>query len=352
MTCSVRVASDADRQSWDDFHRSAATLHHAFDWGWRSIIRDTFGHKPLYFIATDDSGQVQAAAPVFHVKSFLFGSALISVPYLNAGGIISKTDDAAEAVERAIDEKAKELGVDYVELRCRKVEPLLEGRYSPRSHKVAMELQLTADPEEQFKTFPAKLRSQIRRPTKSGLYVKVAPADQNYSEDFKGFYSVFAENMRDLGTPVYPKSLFSRTLKHFGKRAQIITVWQEQRPLAAGITLQDRGHVEIPWASSLRKANKLSPNMLLYWESIKAACQAGADVFDFGRSSPDSGTFRFKKQWGAEPVELCWYYHQEMKKIPDINPNNPRFNAVVACWKRLPIPVANAIGPWITKAIP
>lgn len=352
MKYSVRVAGEADKNCWEEFRRSSEIKHHAYNWGWRSIIADTFGHKPLYFIAATDSGEVGAAAPVFHVRSFLFGSALISVPYLNAGGIFYVSSEAAQAVEQEIHAYAKANNVDYVELRCRKRDELIEKRYTPRSHKVAMELALAEDPEQQFQNFPAKLRSQIRRPTKSGLYAKVTSAQDDFTEALKGFYTVFSENMRDLGTPVYPKSLFARTLRNFRENARIITVWQEERPLAAGITLFDQGHVEIPWASSLRRANKLSPNMLLYWEAIKAACQSGAETFDFGRSSEDSGTYRFKKQWGSEPLPLYWYYHQEMKKIPDINPNSARFSGVVAVWRRLPVPLANTIGPWITKAIP
>lgn len=356
MSYRVRIAADEDGARWEEFRAASgklnqAAVHHAFDWRWRRILSRSFGHEPLYLIAEDAEGRTVGALPLFYVRSFLFGSALISVPYLNAGGLAAQSADVAALLEQTVNLHARERNVDYVELRCRGAEQALQEKYASRTHKVAMELQLAEDAEELFKSFPAKLRSQIRRPTKSGLYTRNVTGSEDYADDLRAFYSVFAENMRDLGTPVYPRRLFEETLRQFDKRARVITVWQEQRPLAAAITVRDGTGVEIPWASSLKKANKLSPNMLLYWEAIKSACHDGAASFDFGRSSEDSGTYRFKKQWGAERVPLHWYYDRSLK-VPDINPNSGRFGRAVACWRRLPVPLANALGPWLTRAIP
>ncbi len=138
----------------------------------------------------------------------------------------------------------------------------------------------------------------------------------------------------------------------FSKTAKIITVQYDNRPVAAGLTIGFGNNVEVPWASALRKYNKQSPNMLLYWEMIKAACEDEYEFFDFGRSSLDAGTFKFKKQWGSEPQPLHWYYHLRRGEAPDVNPKSAKFSLLVNTWQKLPLPIANLAGPLITRHLP
>jgi FemAB-related protein (PEP-CTERM system-associated) len=351
----VTEASDSDHRRWEDYLRTTNVTHHAFSWHWRSIIRDSFRHTPYYLFAeSEDSEQkeILGILPLYHVKSMLFGSALVSMPYLNSGGILASTDEAFNSLLEAASELSKKLQVDYVELRHRGALTPIPETLSERTHKVSMVLPLKDTAEELFSSFKPKLRSQIRRPSKSGIYAQVSTDDIPVDKALSAFFSVFSEHMRDLGTPVFPKKLFWETHRRFGENCRIITIWSEGNPVAAGITIRHQDTVEIPWASALRRYNKQSPNMLLYWEAIKTASNEGAKFFDFGRSSYDTGTQRFKQQWGATPVPLHWYYHINNGEIPDINPSNPKYAAIVACWRKLPLPLANTVGPWLTRSLP
>jgi FemAB-related protein (PEP-CTERM system-associated) len=351
----IDIASDADQSSWNSFVGQQNISQHWFRWEWRQILSSIFGHQPYYLIARQsttgsEEQSVVGIFPLFHVRSFLFGNALISVPYLNGGGIIAANKEVEEALLNKASVLAEDIEADYVEMRLREHYSIGDIDLRVRSHKVAMELRLQNDAEAQFMSFPAKLRSQIRRPTKSGVFAEVAAHDDR--DALNDFYQVFAENMRDLGTPVYPRQLFVEATKQFGKESRIIVARLNRTPVAAGIIIGSGSKIEIPWASSLRAHNKLSPNMLLYWEAIKASCESGYELFDFGRSSPDSGTFRFKKQWGAKPRQLHWYYLLRRGEVPDVNPNSKKFALLVQIWRRMPIAATKVVGPLVTRALP
>jgi FemAB-related protein (PEP-CTERM system-associated) len=344
---SVTRANDGDAAEWNSFVRSHPGVHHALAWEWRRILSEAFQHKPCFLIARKGA-RVCGVAPLFQIKSPLFGNALVSSPYLNGGGVLVDGEEGIRPIVQEIEKIATGLHCDYVELRHRAAVPF-PPEFTCRSHKVALVLPLQQDPEALFKTFPSKLRSQIRRPEKSGLTAQIRGCEAGAISDF---YSVFAENMRDLGTPVYPRALFETAGRAFGTSFRVVTVHHESRPIAAGITIGFGSAVEIPWASSLRKFNALSGNMLLYWEAIRLACLDGAESFDFGRSSPDSGTHRFKLQWGPKEVPLHWYYKVLRGEVPDVNPYSPKYRMLVKCWQRLPLPIANVIGPWLTRGLP
>lgn len=354
----VRAVEDRDEAAWERFLADRSVAHHAYAWSWKKVLPEVFGHRAYYLIAEErsDAGAVKVVGilPMFLLKSILFGRALISVPYLNAGGILADTAEIADLLRERAERVGRELDVDYIELRHREQFAPLEGRdgIACRSHKVSMVLPLPGTAEDLFDAFPPKLRSQIRRPSKSGVVAQLGGVDCSESAALKAFYTVFSEHMRDLGTPVYPRALFDSVREHFKDRHRTVTVWHEGKPVAAGITLRQGAGVEIPWASALKRVSKLSPNMLLYWAAIKTAIGDGATSFDFGRSSPDTGTYRFKEQWGPEPVPLHWYYTSVKKEIPDVNPKSPKYAAIVECWKRLPLGVANTVGPYLTRSLP
>lgn len=349
----IRELESNEQELWDDALERLGVDHHAFSWQWRKILQQSFGHQPKYLLAQSANGSAELGIlPLFHFKSALFGEALISVPYLNAGGIISNDSKATAALLDYADGIASSLGVSYLELRHGQEQPVPEKLDATRSHKVTMVLPLLSDPEELFSSFPPKLRSQIRRPTKSGLYAESIIGDKVSRAHIDELYSVFSEHMRDLGTPVYPKRLFRNTIGEFSIKCRLIIVRSGQKPVAVGLTIGAKQRTEILWASSLRSHNKLSPNMLLYWEALKGAAADGYTTFDFGRSSPDSGTFRFKKQWGAVAEELQWHYRLYKGELPDVSPSSAKFQFLVSCWKHLPLPVANMVGPYLTRGIP
>jgi FemAB-related protein (PEP-CTERM system-associated) len=203
-----------------------------------------------------------------------------------------------------------------------------------------MILELAADADSQWQAFNAKLRNQIRKAEKSGLQSVIG-----HLELLDDFYAVFARNMRDLGTPVYPKRFFRNILKTFPETTRIFGVYHERRMIAAGIASWFRDTMEIPWASSI--------NNMLYWEAIKFAINKGFRRFDFGRSTPHEGTYNFKKQWGAQPVQLYWQYLLDgRKKVPDLSPSNPKYQSAIRVWQRLPLPITKLLGPMIVRNIP
>lgn len=339
------VTTSADIKVWDDYvlrHPHSYTYHQS---SWRHIIEDTFGHKTYYFLAENANGEVCGILPLTLLASRLFGDCLVSMPFVNYGGLIADTEDAKEALLKTAVSLAKKLRVSYVELRQ---EETFKIQWPGKQHKVSMRLDLPREYELLWKGFPSKLRSQIRRAQKEGMTVQVGG-----NELLPEFYSVFSRNMRDLGTPVYGRNFFETIMRVCPNDTRIVSVRLKSQPLAAAVLCGFRTMVEIPWASSDRRFNHLAPNMLLYSGVIEYACRKGFTVFDFGRTSPESGTYRFKAQWGARPVPLYWkYWMASGGGLPDVSPRNAKFRLAIQMWRRLPLSVANCIGPLVVRSIP
>ena len=314
--------------------------------GWKSVIEECFCHKTYYFMSLNSNGKCNGILPLVHIHSWIFGNFLVSVPYFNYGGVCA---DNSCVLERLLEEAvnlAKTKGASYIELRQNKQ---LGVSLPVKTAKVSMKLNLIPDSENLWRNFPSKLRSQIKRPLKEGMTARIAGL-----EELDSFYHVFSINMRDLGTPVYPKKFFYNIFRKFSNASRICTIYDKnEEPVTAGFLLGFRGTLEIPWASSLRKYNQYSPNMLLYWSSIKFACENGYSTFDFGRSSLGEGTYKFKQQWGAQPTQLYWYYWlNDGIELPNLNPKNPKYKIAINLWKRLPITLTRAIGPAIIRNVP
>jgi FemAB-related protein (PEP-CTERM system-associated) len=345
MSFSIVPASGLDRGAWDAYVSgcSTASLYHLSGWG--EVIEDTFGHAPIRLAATSDAAGVLGVLPLVQLQSRVFGRMLISLPYFNYGGICAARDDVRTALLEAAIVLAKEGRSEFLEIRQ---DEQWRQDLPSRTSKVAMRLSLPASVEDLWKQLGAKLRNQVQRPRKEGMTAVVGREDA-----LDDFYRVFATNMRDLGTPVYPKAFFRNILRKFPDRTWIATVASNGQPVAAGFMAGFRGTLEIPWASSLKAYNRLSPNMLLYWTCLEFACRSGYTVFDFGRSTRGEGTFRFKEQWGAKPHTLYWYYWlRNGGEIPQVNPSNPKYRIAIETWKRLPLGVTQWLGPHIVKNLP
>lgn len=349
----IRQATEADAARWDAFAlgHPAAEKYHLY--GWRRVIERTFGH-PTHYLLAEREGEVRGLLPLAQLKSRLFGNFLVSLPFFNYGGILAADDDAG----RALLGRAVELagGLKAAHLEMRHATPLEwfggggagGGHYGTRRHKVSMRLPLPGSPEALWASFRSKLRSQIRKPLKEGCRAVVGG-----SELVGDFYRVFARNMRDLGTPVYPRALFENVMAEFAADSRIGVVYHHDGPVAAGLVVGLRRDVlEIPWASSLRSHARLAPNMLLYWSLLELAASHGYRTFDFGRSTPQGPTYRFKEQWGAKPLPLSWHYWSPAPEVADLSPANARFSLAIALWRRLPLGVANSLGPSIVKYLP
>jgi len=318
-----------------------ATGYH--EWAWRTVFARAFGCEPIYLSARRDD-RVVGVLPTVFLDSWLFGRSLISLPYLNYGGVIA--DDPA--AERVLFEHALELARRK---RCRHVELRHVDQHFAdlpcKRHKVTMLLPLQPS-AALWEAIDRKVRNQVRKAQKSELTYAAGGR-----ELVDAFYAVFARNMRDLGTPVYSRRFFEEMLAAFPERTRIHVVSLKTTPVAAGFTFETRGTVEIPWASSVRDFNALCGNQLLYWSILADAGDRGCGTFDFGRSTPNEGTYKFKEQWGARPVPLHWEYGLlDRATLPDTGPTNPKFQLAVSAWKKLPLAVATRVGPFIVRAIP
>jgi len=311
--------------------------------GWRDVLSDVLGHETSLLAASDENGKWLGVLPLVRVRSVL-GHYLVSVPFMNDGGPIGSDDAKAALVSHAV-EDAKRTRVKLLELRSRDPVP---GPVTPSERKVAVHLALPETVEALWATtFKAKLRSQIRRPTKEGMIAR------DGSDQLEAFYSVFSRNMRDLGTPVLPRSFFSRLRDVFGDSVSFTVVYTSTGlPAAAACCLTWKDEVEVTWASSLRELNHLSPNMLLYANLMEQAIGRGSRPFNFGRSTPGSPTHRFKLQWGGQDRPLAWPSWSPGGVASTPSPDRPAFRVATAVWRRLPMPVANRVGPLLSRHLP
>jgi len=341
----ANCSADEDRLRWDRFvlDHEGGTGHHLYSWN--NVISEVFGHDTIYLMVKNESGVIVGVAPLVILSSRLFGRFLVSLPFLNYGGILATHDEARASLEAYIEKLATRKNLNHVELRQQHI---VSTSWVSSERKVSMRLSLPSSYEDLQKQFPSKLRSQVRRAQKEGMVARVGGV-----ECLDEFYAVFSRCMRDLGTPVYAKRFFGKILEVFPKDAHICIVSHQDTPVAAGFLYGFRSSLEIPWAASDKRFNKLSPNMLLYGKVLEYACQQGFQVFDFGRSSPDSGTYKFKAQWGAQPHQLYWYYWmKDGRDVPQLNPQNPKYALAIRLWQTLPVPVANLLGPHIVKHLP
>jgi FemAB-related protein (PEP-CTERM system-associated) len=320
-----------------------ATIAHEL--GWRDVISASLGHQPVYLVATDGS-QVSGILPLFRVKTWWQSRYVVSLPWIDYGGVCAIDKESERLLLERACEITRQQKAEFMELRS--VNGSESNALKVSENKVTFLLELDKDPEIIWKGFDAKLRNQIRKADKSGLTTEYAGL-----EGLDSFYRVFARNMRDLGTPVWGKDFFERILTRFEDSAKIILVKMNDETIAAGLVLSFKDRLYVPSASAYRSYLKYCPNHALYWRVIKDGCEQGYQYFDFGRSTRDSNTFKFKKQWAPEPRQLYWQYHlNRVDEIPAINPNNPKYRLFIGMWRRLPLAIANRLGPKLIKNFP
>jgi FemAB-related protein (PEP-CTERM system-associated) len=339
----IKTLTPDENSAWDEFvhnHPEESFYHLS---GWKAVIEKSFGHKAIYLYSTKNS-KIVGVFPLVHIKSFLFGSFLISLPYLNYGGVLADDNEIENLLLADAIKTAQHLKADFMELRHTEKKEL---QLLNRQHKISMFLELPNDSEVLWKNLNAKVRNQIRKGEKNNLWI-----EHGATEKLDDFYAVFSTNMRDLGTPVYSIKFFRNILEQF-EASKIFVVYSEEKPIASGMVMGRKERLEIPWASSLREYHHLCGNMFMYWHILKYACESGYSQFDFGRCTPEESTYRFKKQWGAQPVQLNWqYWLANGKPLPEINPDNPKYRTAIKIWQKLPVGVTKLLGPKIVKYIP
>ena len=336
------VTLNGDARVWDELVTRAEGSSFCHLSGWRQILSDTLGAECLYWAAADAAGAWQGILPLVRVRSRIFGHYLVSLPFLNDGGPLGSQAACNRLVAEAVAE-SRRTGADLLELRTR--DPC--GLDLPvSSRKITVLLSLPTDDDTLFQSFPAKLRSQIRRPMKEGLTARFG------HQQLEPFYEVFARTMRDLGTPVLPRSFFERVAGTFPELVEFGVVYRGAQPLAGGCGFFWREEFEMTWAGSLRESRRASANMLLYWAFMQRAILRRARVFNFGRCTPGGGTHRFKSQWGGTDVPLTWHQYTTANIQATPSPNDGAYAWGPRVWRHLPLFIANRLGPRLVRFLP
>lgn len=342
----VSLLQPQQYEQWDQYvdEQTNASIYHKC--AWINVISNTLKQKPLYLVAKSAQGTIIGVLPIIDLNSWLFGHFMVSMPYFNYGSALADSAEIELSLIRYAISLADENNVSHLQLRADHEVELPNIQVS--THKVNMILTLPESPEALGKAIGSKRRSQIKRPIREGVEHKFG--GQELLDDF---YEVFCLNMRDLGTPVYSKQFFASILETFENQALICVVYWQNKPVSTGFLLHYNGRMEIPWASTVRYANRISVNMYLYWQILSYAIDNGFKQFDFGRSTIDAGTYKFKKQWGAEPKQCYWYHWvPEGKKMPELSPSSSKFDLAIKVWQKLPISITKLIGPQLVRNLP
>lgn len=340
----VRVADEP--VGWDEYLRPHGYAGFSLRPEWLRIFARAFGHRP-YYLEARCGGRLTGVLPLAFVQSLLFGKRLASLPYLNTGGLLADDDATARSLVDHAVALADRLRVKNLELRHeRPVEHPALG--ATLTSKVHLRLLLPSNAEALWDGFKAKLRSQIKKPLANSELTFHAGRGELLPE----FYRVFCANMRDLGTPPYSKQLFREILEQFPEEAELCVLRHAGEAVSAALLVHGPGVTQVPSASTLRSANRLSANMLLYWRVLERTVERGQSTFDFGRSTVGAGTYDFKKQWGAEDCPAVWQYYVREGTVSDLRPDGGKYDRFIRLWKRLPVAVTRWIGPAIVKGIP
>ncbi len=333
-------------QEWDTFVSgvpSSFAHHHA----WLQIISKVYGGKPQYLAAYRRDALV-GVLPLMFRRAIGAGAFLSSVPYSDEGGICMSSPDAEAPLLEAAHELGEKLGVSYIEFR--QLNALTCDLPCDRT-RVSLKMTLPEDDETLWAAFNPKVRNQVRKAQKSALQATVATDYINALERI--FYPVYSENTRDLGSPMHACAFFRALIDDFSDICHIVTVCQDAKPVGAAIGIVHNGTFSVPWAACLRRYFTACPNNLLYWRLMQLAIELGCDTFDFGRSARDSGTYRFKRQWGAEDYQLH-YTFMPVQRTPELGEKREglAYRAFSTVWRHMPLSVARKIGPAIFRRLP
>lgn len=339
----VRLLDDKDRAAqarWDAFVFACPEASFFHRSGWQNIIRNIFHHR-TYFLYAERDGAIEGVLPLAHVNSILFGNALVALPFAVYGGVAVTTLAAALALEAEAARLAEELAVGHIEYRNLKQR---HADWPGQDLYVTFRKEILPDEEANMLAIPRKQRAMVRKGIKNGL---VGELDEGVDR----FFALYADNVHRHGTPALSKRYFAALMREFGSDCEILTVVDPQgKPLSSVMSFYFRDEVLPYYAGDHVDARDLAANDFKYWDLMRRACQRGIKVFDYGRSKQGTGPYSFKKNWGFEPQPL--YYEYRLYKrdaIPQNNPSNAKFHFLIEAWRRMPIGLANWLGPHIVR---
>ncbi len=328
--------------AWVMTHESGLPFHRP---KWLKAVEAGTGQQAHCLLA-ESGGEIVAILPFHLVHSPLFGRALVSSGFAVGGGILSDSHNATRRLAMAICDLAEQWSCPTVELRGG---ALPGGDWIEKCNAHANFLKpLQADEETELLSIPRKQRAEVRKGLENRFIIETGCAQH----DRDWHYAIFAESVRNLGTPVFPKALMASVLEAFGNEADILTVLDKKRPVASVLSLYHKGTVMPYWGGGVWDARRLRANDVMYYALMNHALRRGCTHFDFGRSKTGSGAYHFKKNWGFEPEPMAYAIHTADGQEPrDVNPNSPKYRAQIALWQKLPLPVANRLGPWVAKGL-
>jgi FemAB-related protein (PEP-CTERM system-associated) len=332
----------AAERAWDAFVETCpvATFFHRA--GWQRILHDVFGHE-TWFLYAESDGRIDGVLPLANVSSLLFGHSLVSLPFAVYGGVAATTDEAARALEDEAGQIARRLRVDHLELRqvnARHPDWPLQDLY------VTFRREILPDDEANMLAIPRKQRAMVRKGIRNGLRGE-------FDDGVDRFFALYADNVHRHGTPALPRRYFQALRAEFGADCDVLTVVDaEGRPHSSVLSFYFRDEVLPYYAGDDLAARDLAANDFKYWELLRRACARGLKRFDFGRSKQGTGSYAFKKNWGFEPTPLHYEFQlYKRDEVPQNNPANAKYRLLIRAWRRLPIGVANWLGPFLVKSL-
>ena len=340
-TLSVRPMTPADCAAWDAFVDDCPTATFFHRAGWQNVIERAFGHR-TYFLLAEADGRIEGVLPLAEVKSLLFGHALVSLPFCVYGGVAALSAHAREALDAEAIALAQRLRVDHVEYRCQNAS---HADWQTKDLYVTFRRAIDPDPEKNMSAIPRKQRAMVRKGIKAGLTSEIDASTER-------FFCAYADSVHRLGTPVFSRRYFDILREVFAAESEILTITHQDELVASVLSFYFRDQVLPYYGGGTMLAREVAGNDFMYWEVMRRACERGVRVFDYGRSKRGTGSFDFKKNWGFEPEPLHYEYRLvEGRAVPDHNPLNPKYRTFIAIWRRLPLPVANLIGPYVVKSL-
>jgi FemAB-related protein (PEP-CTERM system-associated) len=341
MTCEIKQLSDGTYAAWDRFVDGSAKATFFHRSGWLNVLRESFGHRPYYFQVEQD-GRICGILPLFHIRSWLFGNRLTSTPFCVAGHPVSDSPSVDELLDQKAIELLHTLGADYIEYRDTDQDRI---GWSTRRKLYATFLgRLEVDHDRQLQRIPRKQRAVLRKA------LSTKKLSWTVDKDAGDLYDLYALSVRNLGTPVFPKSYFTMLKQEFGDACEILTVRFEERPVSSVLSFYFRDRVMPYYTGSRPEARVLGANDFMYWQVMRRAVERECSFFDFGRSKIGTGPYHFKRNWGFEPRTVVHqYYLGNGQHLPQVNPTNPKYRALIALWQHLPLPIANTVGPYLVR---
>lgn len=336
---SVRLLTSGDEKRWDEFVLSCpeATFFHRA--GWQKVIEQALGHK-TWFLYAESEGQIQGVLPLAEIKSRLFGHSLSSLPFCVYGGVAANSSLVGNALDIAAQNLAARLRVDYLEYRNLKPQ---HSDWPTKDLYMTFRKAIAPEVEQNMNAIPRKQRAMVRKGIKGGL-------ESVIDDDTQRFYTAYSASVHRLGTPVFSRRYFRLLKEVFAEDCEVMIVVKDRRTIAGVMSFYFRDEVLPYYGGGTDEARDVAGNDFMYWELMRRACEKGCRVFDFGRSKRHSGSFDFKKNWGFDPQPLHYEYQLHGAEcVPDHNPLNPKYRVFIKAWQKLPLSVANFVGPHIVR---